>query len=198
MKGYEYTNYGINRANKNAIVYRFANGEVKELTVEDFNGDEKAFEFWKKYSDEDYHKEDNELQRTNRKNVSITDLEEMDLGASEGCDIVMARIDEANELQEEINEILSILSEKQRRRLYMAVIKGMKQDEIAQVEGCSQRMVGKSIQASKKKIKKFFEKFSETGSKNASKMTVSERVNFYKRWLASHPDERDNSEYIEN
>ena len=42
--------------------------------------------------------------------------------------------------------------------------------------------------------RKNFEKFLKTPSKNASKMAMSERVNFYKRWLASHPDERDNSD----
>lgn len=198
MKGYEYTNYGINKANKEAIVYRFANGEVRELTVDDFNGDKKAFEFWKKYSDEDYHNEDNETRRMCRKNVSLTDMEEMDLGASEGCDAIMARNDEMNDLREGINELLSILSEKQRRRLYMAVIRGMRQEDIAIAEGCIQSAVAQSLESAKRKIKKYLKKISETPNKNASKMAVSERVNFYRKWLASHSDEGDNSEYIEN
>ena len=31
MKEYQYTDYAINHANKDAIVYRFANGEVREI-----------------------------------------------------------------------------------------------------------------------------------------------------------------------
>ena len=70
----------------------------------------------------------------------------------------------------------------------------MKQEEIARMEGCIQSAVAQSIQSAEAKIKKYFENFSKTPNKTASKMAMSERVNFYKRWLASHPDERDSSD----
>lgn len=35
MREYNYTDYAINNANSEAIVYRFANGKVREITVDD-------------------------------------------------------------------------------------------------------------------------------------------------------------------
>ena len=194
MREYNYTDYAINNANSEAIVYRFANGKVREITVDDFNGDELAFRTWKTFSDRDYHSQEKQTRRTSRKDVSYDSLEEMDLGYSEGCLDTMLRTEDEEALSEGVEELLSNLSEKQRRRLYLYVIKGMKQEEIARLEGCCQRVISESIYAAKNKIKKIFEKFLKTPSKNASKMAMSERVNFYKRWLASHPDERDNSD----
>ena len=194
MREYNYTDYAINNANSEAIVYRFANGNVREITVDDFNGDELAFRTWKTFSDRDYHSQEKQTRRISRKDVSYDSLEEMDLGCSEGCLDTMLRTEEQEALSEGVEELLSILSEKQRRRLYLYVIKGMKQEEIARLEGCIQSAVAQSIQSAEAKIKKYFEKISKTPNKNASKMAMSERVNFYKRWLASHPDERDNSD----
>ena len=190
MREYNYTDYAINNANSEAIVYRFANGKVREITVDDFNGDELAFRTWKTFSDRDYHSQEKQTRRISRKDVSYDSLEEMDLGCSEGCLDTMLRTEEQEALSEGVEELLSILSEKQRRRLYLYVIKGMKQEEIARLEGCIQSAVAQSIQSAEAKIKKYFEKISKTPNKNASKMAMSERVNFYKRWLASHPDER--------
>ena len=194
MREYNYTDYAINNANSEAIVYRFVNGKVREITVDDFNGDELAFRTWKTFSDRDYHSQEKQTRRISRKDVSYDSLEEMDLGCSEGCLDTMLRTEEQEALSEGVEELLSILSEKQRRRLYLYVIKGMKQEEIARLEGCIQSAVAQSIQSAEAKIKKYFEKISKTPNKNASKMAMSERVNFYKRWLASHPDERDNSD----
>ena len=194
MREYNYTDYAINNANSEAIVYRFANGKVREITVDDFNGDELAFRTWKTFSDRDYHSQEKQTRRTSRKDVSYDSLEEMDLGYSEDCLEVMIKTEEEIALSEGVEELFSILSEKQRRRLYLYIIKGMKQEEIARMEGCIQSAVAQSIQSAEAKIKKYFENFSKTPNKTASKMAMSERVNFYKRWLASHPDERDNSD----
>ncbi len=194
MREYNYTDYAINNANSEAIVYRFANGTVREITVDDFGGDVVAFNTWKSFSDNDYHNQEKQTRRTSRKDISYDSLEEMDLGYSEGCLDTMLRTEDEEALSEGVEELLSILSEKQRRRLYLYIIKGMKQEEIARMEGCIQSAVAQSIQSAEAKIKKYFEKFSKTPNKNASKMAMSERVNFYKRWLASHPDERDSSD----
>ncbi len=43
MERFEYTQCSLNLANADAIVYRFANGEVSEITAEDFDGNEKLF-----------------------------------------------------------------------------------------------------------------------------------------------------------
>lgn len=196
MKNFEYTNYAINKANSDAIVYRFANGEVKEITVDDFGGDELAFRTWKSFSDENYHEEDNHTRSVCRKDISLEAVEEVDLGYSESCLDTLLSNEEAAELCEGIEELLSVLSEKQRRRLYLTVIKGMNQTDIARLEGCNQQMISKSINAAKTKIKKYFEISLKTGSKNASKMAVSERVSFYRAWAESHKSEDNNSDSI--
>ena len=185
MREYQYTDYAINNANSEAIVYRFANGTVREITVDDFGGDVVAFNTWKSFSDNDYHNQEKQTRRTSRKDISYDSLEEMDLGYSEDCLEVMIKTEEEIALSEGVEELFSILSEKQRRRLYLYVIKGMKQEEIARIECCSQVMIHKSIDSAKVKIKKYFEKISKTGYKNASEMAMGERVNFYMRCLAS-------------
>ena len=43
MEKFEYTKCSLNLANADTIVYRFANGEVSEITAEDFDGNEKLF-----------------------------------------------------------------------------------------------------------------------------------------------------------
>ena len=143
MKNFEYTNYAINKANSDAIVYRFANGEVKEITVDDFGGDELAFRTWKSFSDNNYHEEDNHTRSVSRKDISLEAVEEVDLGCSIDCLDTLISNEEA-ELCEGVEELLSVLSEKQRRRLYLAVIKGINQTDIARLEGCNQQMISKS------------------------------------------------------
>ena len=186
MREYQYTDYAINNANSEAIVYRFANGTVREITVDDFGGDEVAFNTWKSFSDNNYRNQEKQTRRTSRKDISYDSLEEMDLGYSEDCLEVMIKTEEEIALSEGVEELFSILSEKQRRRLYLYVIKGMNQEEIAQIECCSQVMIHKSIDSAKVKIKKYFEKISKTGYKNASEMAMDERVNFYMRCMASY------------
>lgn len=51
MERFEYTQCSLNLANADAIVYRFANGTVSEITVADFDGDKELFRKWKRLSD---------------------------------------------------------------------------------------------------------------------------------------------------
>ena len=98
MKNFEYTDYAINKANDDAIVYRFANGEVREITAADFGGDEEAFLRWKNFSDEDYHKEDNHNRSISRKNVSMSGIEETELG-SEKCFVEIEEMKEEDKFR---------------------------------------------------------------------------------------------------
>ena len=42
MEKFEYTQCSLNLANADAIVYRFANGTVSEITVTDFDGGDES------------------------------------------------------------------------------------------------------------------------------------------------------------
>lgn len=72
MEKFEYTQCSLNLANADAIVYRFANGEVSEITAEDFDGNEKLFRKWKRLSDKYYIDERDLMYRISYKDVSIT------------------------------------------------------------------------------------------------------------------------------
>lgn len=95
-----------------------------------------------------------------------------------------------------MEELLSILSPQQRKRLLLYVIEGMKKQDIAVVEGCSPAAVGQSISSAMEKIKKYFEKNKKMPLEIASKMAVSERVSYYRAWTESHKSEDDNSDSI--
>ena len=196
MKNFEYTNYAINKANSDAIVYRFANGDVKEITVDDFGGDELAFRTWKAFSDNNYHEEDNHTRSVCRKDISLEAVEEVDLGCSESCLDTFIKTEDDDALREGVEELLSILSPQQRKRLLLYVIEGMKKQDIAVVEGCSPAAVGQSISSAMEKIKKYFEKNKKMPLEIASKMAVSERVSYYRAWAESHKSEDDNSDSI--
>lgn len=49
--------------------------------------------------------------------------------------------------------------------------------------------VSQKYRSAKVKIKKYFEKISKTGYKNASEMAMGERVNFYMRCMVSYSTE---------
>lgn len=178
MKNFEYTDYAINKANDDAIVYRFANGEVREITAADFGGDEEAFLRWKNFSDEDYHKEDNHNRSISRKNVSMSGIEETDLG-SEKCFVEIEEMkEELEELQETVKLLFSCLSDTQKKRLYLSAVRGMSHEEISKIENCYKSSVTESIHSAKIKFEKNLKKFSKTPGQNEEKMAVSERVNF--------------------
>lgn len=51
--------YVLNKKDRNALVYRDSMGTISRLTRDMFRSDEE-FEYWKKWSDEDYHNEEKE------------------------------------------------------------------------------------------------------------------------------------------
>ncbi len=51
--------YVLNKKDRNALVYRDSMGTISRLTRDMFSSDEE-FEYWKKWSDEDYYDEEKE------------------------------------------------------------------------------------------------------------------------------------------
>lgn len=51
--------YVLNKKDRNALIYRDSMGNISRLTRNMFDSDEE-FEYWKKWSDEDYHDEEKE------------------------------------------------------------------------------------------------------------------------------------------
>ncbi len=181
MKEYQYTDYGINHANKNAIVYRFANGEVREITAADFGGDEEEFRKWKELSDNDLHVEENHMRSISRKDVSINGLDETDLSRLPSMEELLIEQEDDETLFNEVNAYLMLLTETEKRRLLLLVV-CQSVVKVAEVENVTHPAVCKTLTNIQKKLKKY----EKMGYENGKKMAVSERINSLRVLIEKH------------
>jgi len=146
------SDYYLNKNNKEAIVCRNAAGKCIELKREDFiNAAE--FERWKKWSDEEYHQEENATRRTTRKNWALNEYIDMYVFCNSAEELVLEKQDK----REKIDKVLKIrncLTETQYRRLWLYYVEGMNMRQIGEKEGVSTSCVSSSIYGAKKKILK--------------------------------------------
>ena len=182
MKDFQYTDYGINHANKDAIVYRFANGEVREITAADFGGDENEFRKWKELSDNDLHDEENHMRSISRKDVSINGLDETDLARLPSLDNVLMTSTDDKEFTNEMSEFIALLTETQKRRLFMFAFRKMSYRDIARLEGVDHKQICRCFTNIYKKLKKFENNMPQNGKK----MAVSERINSLRVLVGDH------------
>lgn len=149
--------YSINKKNPDAVVYKFANGEVSRITPEDFATEEEFLAF-KAWSDEDLHTEDKREVLAGIRQVSIEDISEAAL-AVPAVDVVMERQQQRaaqhRKASDMVIQLKDKLTETQFRRLWMYHVDGLTEVEIAKREGVGQRRVSTSITDAEKKIKKF-------------------------------------------
>ncbi len=154
MEKFEYTQCSLNLKNKKAIVYRFANGETREITVDDFDGDDQIFRRWKEISDKYYINERDLMYRISYKDVSINGLDETDLAALPSMEDVLVMREDDVEFTEEMNAFLDTLTDSQRRRLELRAFRDKSQTEIADIEHIGQPRVHKSFVQISQKLKK--------------------------------------------
>ncbi len=181
MEKFEFTQCSLNLANADAIVYRFANGEVSEITAEDFDGNEKLFRKWKRLSDKYYIDERDLMYRISYKDVSINELEDTDLAHLPSMEEVLVMREDDVAFTEEMNEFLATLSEIQRRRLEIRALHGKSQSEIAEIEHIGQPRVHKSFVQISQKFKNFIEKGAFEGDKKRDFFILGERANYYEK-----------------
>lgn len=150
--------YLLNKRDPDAVVYPSATGEIVRITREDFPSEEEFLAF-KKWSDENFHKEDNRDVVEDKHRISIDDISEAAL-AIPSDDVILERRQLRAEKRRQASEMVVKLKDKlteiQFRRLWMYEVDGMTEQEIADVEGVDQQRISKSIIAAKKKIKKIF------------------------------------------
>ena len=148
--------YALNKKDPDAIVYPTADGKTVRITREDFPSEEEFLAF-KKWSDENFHKEDNRDVTEDRYRVSIDSLSESAL-AVPSDDVIMERRQLRAERRKAATEMVIKLNDKltdiQFRRLWMYHVDGLTIDEIGEIEGISHQNVSKSILAAERKIKK--------------------------------------------
>ena len=150
--------YALNKHDADAIVYPSAKGEAVRLTRQDFNSDAE-FLFWKQWSDQDYHAEDNADVREARHIIPIDLVPERVLsvpGMEQQLLLNLDRFERGKLCAETIRLIRQSVTVLQYRRMWLYYVEGLTQQEIAAHESVGQQRISVSISAGKKRIKKYF------------------------------------------
>ena len=150
--------YARNKHDAEAIVYPSAEGEAVRLTRQDFNSDEE-FAFWKRWSDQNYHAEDNADVREARHTIPIELLSAHSLstpGMEQKLLLSLDRFERGKLCAETIRLIHQSVTELQYRRMWLYYVEGLTQQEIAAHESVGQQRISVSLKAAKKRIKKYF------------------------------------------
>ena len=132
--------YALNKLDKDAIVYPSVTGEDIRLTREDFSSEEE-FLYWKKKSDANYHKTENDGQNDSR---CLSLDTQRDTPAPSAEDVVFAPYIEAEQRERRcgmLEQIRTSLSPKQYRRLCMRHVDRLSVAEIAAIEGVTSRAI---------------------------------------------------------
>ena len=132
--------YALNKLDKDAIVYPSVTGEDIRLTREDFSSEEE-FLYWKKKSDANYHKTENDGQNDSR---CLSLDTQRDTPAPSAEDVVLEHIATAEKMLARaalINRIRCVLSKKQYRRLCLRYIGNLDVERIADMEGVTPQAI---------------------------------------------------------
>lgn len=161
MRNYKDSDYALNKFSR-SIVYKFADGIV-EVTLEDYlqmNPDKNEQDFLKlkALSDDIYHQQVVDENRTSRLNVSINGLEEIEMLATVPLDMELIRKSDKKNVLKAARQLLDSgdLTETQRRRFLFHFFQGLSTRQIAEKEGVHQRAVWDSLHWASKKLKKLF------------------------------------------
>ena len=128
------TDFTLNKFDKTAIVCQSVSGPSIRLTREDFASEEE-FTYWKAWSDEDYHKIENDGQYDSRC-LSLDTQRDTPTPSAE--DVVVEHIliaENAHERAVLVNQIRLMLTAKQYRRLCLRYIHDLSPEKIAEMEG---------------------------------------------------------------
>ncbi|MDL2327529.1 RNA polymerase subunit sigma-24 [Ruminococcaceae bacterium OttesenSCG-928-A11] len=162
MKNYKNSDYAINRHAK-GIVYR-GQCQTLEITLDDFLAEnphrsKQEFQELKALSDAIYYKQDRDTYNHARLDVSIHGMEDSDRIATPALEDEHIRQIDRRQAVMAAKLLLESgqLTQVQRRRFLLNMIGSLSSNEIAELEGVSQRAVMKSLLAAKSKLKKYFD-----------------------------------------
>ena len=150
--------YALNKLDKDAIVYPSVTGEDIRLTREDFSSEEE-FLYWKKKSDANYHKTENDGQNDSRCLSLDTQRDTQAPSAEDAVFAPYIAAEQAEQRREMLERIRSRLTEKQYRRLRLYYLEDMTEAEIAALEGITQQRISKSIISGTNIVERFFQDF---------------------------------------
>ena len=167
LSNYVNSDYALNKKNPEAIVYRFLDGSIVTVTLEDYLSENPGktgedFRTLKALSDADYQTRDREDYRQTWKNISIHGWEETKHCAGDSLEEELIdhpeRDAEKNQRLAFAAQALDKLTEVQRRRYLMYHAYGLTEAQIAVREGTTQQAVSKALHWADKKIKKILSK----------------------------------------
>lgn len=150
--------YALNIADKNAIVYQDAFGNLTRITPDQLTGI-KEFRKWKNWSKMKAHTTEKKEHIHRNHTVSLSDQEGQIIG-DEGCDASYEEKETSMEKEifakEMVCKIQLILTDKQFSRLWMYAVDGKSLAVIAELENVSIASIHESIESARKKCRKFF------------------------------------------
>lgn len=151
------SDYAQNKRQKDAIVYKSVTGSVR-LTRADFASKEE-FQKWKGWSDGDYRATE-QAGRSFYDNTIPFNSKLETLGAVLSVEEEIFRRLEETEYRwlsaALITQLMSRLTEKQYRRLWLYYVENLSERDIAAIEHVGQQRVSNSILSGKKTIENFF------------------------------------------
>lgn len=179
MKNYNKTDYAANVTNEDAIVYRFADGTIKHITVDDFGGDEESFRKWKAVSDKDYYVEDRKTNNFSKKEVPLSVAGDLEKYSTPYLEDEYIDNQDEKALSSIMQQFISLLTDVQKRRLFLYAFSKKSFREIARAEGVDHKQICRCFTNILNKLKKFEKHMPQ----NAEKKTLSERINYYERLI---------------
>ena len=156
----------LNKKNPDAIVCSNAAGNYVYITRADFDTEDE-FLFWKNLSDNEYEEAERDGRKYYDNNVSLD--EDINVGSESLEDKVIAAIDRVTydrKRAKQLEQVRSILTKTQFRRLWKYHVMDMTEQEIADAEGVGQQRISNSITGAQKKINKNFKSVQKMGGKN--------------------------------
>lgn len=158
------SDYALNKKNRTSIIYIDAYDNITQLTAKDFSS-EKEFRKWKNWMNMKTHTEEKKDHIHRNRTISLDYLREL-AGSSSGAHDELDESDHRSTALIDllVQQIRSVLSEKQFRRLWMYFVEEMTMEEIGEREGISHQNVSKSIGAAMKKIRKSFPQAEKQGA----------------------------------
>lgn len=166
MKKYQGSDYALNKFS-DGIVYRFADRTL-EITLEDYLAEnpgktEQDFRELKALSDAIYYDQDRAYNAQTRKDLFIQEIDKVAPCATRPLDEEWTErfieIQNHRYVQHALRQLLKpgVLTDIQRRRFILHVLKGMSTRQIAHLDGTSHVAVAKSINLAISKLKKIFD-----------------------------------------
>ncbi|MBR0088661.1 MAG: hypothetical protein IJP94_02340 [Clostridia bacterium] len=179
MQDYQKSDYAINKKIEDAIVYRFADGTFKNITVDDFGGDIEAFRKWKELSDTEYAGSERIIRRSRDREVSLDDIKETEQLSIPSIEDCLCEKGTNNTLALEMEQLLLSLTAIEKRRFQKFVNARMDVGKVAQSEGVTPQ----AIYISLTNVKKKFEKALKNPLKNGTFFALSERLRCYESYF---------------